>query len=225
MMRSSEPSSAPAGTPLMKSIVRAMRARSSSNVCSLSSNFGASTPARRDTPNLLISDAICTWRVSGNMSGARRAASSKAGSYLRATACAWPLSSRYERFARLLASRSTDAAWTEIFMGSPGEVAGTAGGAYVNRRKAWRACPSGETISSRFREIASSVSQLWTPAQLAVLAKVVDLNGFSSAARALGVPKAAVSRAIADLEQSLGVRLLERTTRRLALTAAGRLLY
>ncbi|MDE2447749.1 MAG: LysR family transcriptional regulator [Gammaproteobacteria bacterium] len=69
------------------------------------------------------------------------------------------------------------------------------------------------------------MSQLWAPAQLAVLAKVVDLNGFSSAARALGVPKAAVSRAIADLEQVLGVRLLERTTRRLALTEAGRLLY
>lgn len=69
------------------------------------------------------------------------------------------------------------------------------------------------------------MSRLWAPAQLAVLAKVVDLNGFSSAARALGVPKAAVSRAIADLEEALGVRLLERTTRRLALTAAGRLLY
>ena len=69
------------------------------------------------------------------------------------------------------------------------------------------------------------MSQLWTPAQLAVLAKVVDLNGFSSAGRALGVPKAAVSRAIADLERALGVRLLERTTRRLSLTAAGRLLY
>ncbi len=69
------------------------------------------------------------------------------------------------------------------------------------------------------------MNQLWTPAQLAILAKVVDLNGFSSAARALGVPKAAVSRAIADLEQALGVRLLERTTRRLSLTAAGRLLY
>ncbi len=69
------------------------------------------------------------------------------------------------------------------------------------------------------------MSHLWAPAQLAVLAKVVDLNGFSSAARALGVPKAAVSRAVADLEQALGTRLLERTTRRLSLTAAGRLLY
>ena len=60
---------------------------------------------------------------------------------------------------------------------------------------------------------------------VAVLAKVVDLNGFSAAARALGVPKAAVSRAVADLEKSLGVKVLERTTRRISLTHAGRLLY
>jgi DNA-binding transcriptional LysR family regulator len=66
---------------------------------------------------------------------------------------------------------------------------------------------------------------IWTPAQLAMLAKVVDLNGFSAAARALGVPKAAVSRGVADLEKTLGVRVLERTTRRVALTPAGRLLY
>jgi LysR family transcriptional regulator, regulator for bpeEF and oprC len=66
---------------------------------------------------------------------------------------------------------------------------------------------------------------IWTPSQLAMLAKVVDLQGFSAAARALGVPKAAVSRAVADLEKTLGVRVLERTTRRVALTSAGRLLY
>jgi DNA-binding transcriptional LysR family regulator len=66
---------------------------------------------------------------------------------------------------------------------------------------------------------------IWTPAQLAMLAKVVDLNGFSAAARALAVPKAAVSRAVADLEKTLGVRVLERTTRRIALTPAGRLVY
>jgi DNA-binding transcriptional LysR family regulator len=69
------------------------------------------------------------------------------------------------------------------------------------------------------------MNELWTPAQLAVLAKVIDLNGFSAAARSLGVPKAAVSRAVADLEEALGVRVLERTTRRVALTAAGRLIY
>ena len=61
----------------------------------------------------------------------------------------------------------------------------------------------------------------WAPAQLAVLAKVVDLNGFSAAARTLGVPKAAVSRAVADLEKALGVRVLERTTRRISLTPPG----
>jgi DNA-binding transcriptional LysR family regulator len=75
------------------------------------------------------------------------------------------------------------------------------------------------------REIGAVLNLIWTPAQLAVLAKVVDLNGFSAAARALGVPKAAVSRAIADLETGLGVRVLERTTRRIGLTPAGRLLY
>ncbi|MGO9802120.1 MAG: LysR family transcriptional regulator [Steroidobacteraceae bacterium] len=69
------------------------------------------------------------------------------------------------------------------------------------------------------------MSLIWTPAQLAMLAKVVDLNGFSAAARALGVPKAAVSRAVADLEKVLGVRVLERTTRRISLTSAGRLVY
>ena len=69
------------------------------------------------------------------------------------------------------------------------------------------------------------MSHLWAPAQLALLAKVVDLNGFSAAARSLGVPKAAVSRTVADLEKALGVRVLERTTRRIALTPAGRLIY
>ena len=69
------------------------------------------------------------------------------------------------------------------------------------------------------------MNELWAPAQLALLAKVVDLNGFSAAARSLGVPKAAISRSVADLEKALGVRVLERTTRRIALTAAGRLIY
>ena len=69
------------------------------------------------------------------------------------------------------------------------------------------------------------MSLLWSPAQLAAFAKVVDLNGFSAAARALGVPKAAVSRAVADLERQLGLRVLERTTRRVSLTPAGKHIY
>ncbi len=62
---------------------------------------------------------------------------------------------------------------------------------------------------------------IWTPAHMATFAKVVDLNGFTAAARALKVPKAAVSRAIADLEQELGLKVLTRTTRRIHLTPAG----
>src|SRR5580658_8157798 len=89
----------------------------------------------------------------------------------------------------------------------------------------WRICLPGETIGYQPGEIGAPMSLIWTPAQLAMLAKVVDLNGFSAAARALAVPKAAVSRAVADLEKALGVRVLERTTRRVALTGAGRLVY
>jgi len=65
------------------------------------------------------------------------------------------------------------------------------------------------------------MSLIWSPSHMAVFAKVIDLNGFSAAARALGVPKAAVSRAIAELETELGLSLMRRTTRRLSLTPAG----
>jgi LysR family transcriptional regulator, regulator for bpeEF and oprC len=65
------------------------------------------------------------------------------------------------------------------------------------------------------------MSELWSAAQLAVFARVVELNGFSAAARAYGVPKVAVSRAIADLEKAIGLALMKRTTRRIFLTAAG----
>src|ERR1700761_330457 len=73
--------------------------------------------------------------------------------------------------------------------------------------------------------IGSHMSLFWLPAQLATLSKGVELNGLSAAARALGVPKAAVSRAVADLEGALGVKVLNRTTRRLSLTEAGQLIY
>ncbi|HEY6870690.1 MAG TPA: LysR family transcriptional regulator [Novosphingobium sp.] len=56
-------------------------------------------------------------------------------------------------------------------------------------------------------------------------AAVVSTGGFSSAAAMLGYSKAAVSRQIAKLEQSIGVRLLDRTTRSVTLTPAGREMY
>lgn len=51
--------------------------------------------------------------------------------------------------------------------------------------------------------------------------QVVQHGGFAAASRALGVPKSRLSRRIAMLEQALGVRLLQRSTRRLALTDIG----
>jgi DNA-binding transcriptional LysR family regulator len=51
--------------------------------------------------------------------------------------------------------------------------------------------------------------------------KVVEASSFTAAAQALGAPTSSVSRAVARLEASLGVRLLQRTTRRLSLTLAG----
>jgi DNA-binding transcriptional LysR family regulator len=54
-----------------------------------------------------------------------------------------------------------------------------------------------------------------------VFQQVVDEGGFASAARKLDLTPAAVTRLVGDLEKHLGVRLLQRTTRRLSLTPAG----
>ncbi|MGH8141220.1 MAG: LysR family transcriptional regulator [Steroidobacteraceae bacterium] len=59
---------------------------------------------------------------------------------------------------------------------------------------------------------------------MAAFAHVCEFKSFTAAARALGVPKVAVSRAIVSLERQLGTRLLIRTTRRVSLTPAGELL-
>jgi len=52
-------------------------------------------------------------------------------------------------------------------------------------------------------------------------AEVVERGGFAAAGRALGIPKSKLSRRVAELEARLGVRLLQRTTRKLSLTEAG----
>jgi DNA-binding transcriptional LysR family regulator len=61
--------------------------------------------------------------------------------------------------------------------------------------------------------------------RVAVFAKVVEEGGFTAAARALGLPKSSVSRAVALLEEEIGARLLRRSTRSVALTEAGAAFY
>lgn len=55
--------------------------------------------------------------------------------------------------------------------------------------------------------------------------QVVEHGGFSAAGRALGLPKSKLSRRIARLEEGLGVRLLQRSSRRFALTEMGQAYY
>jgi len=58
-----------------------------------------------------------------------------------------------------------------------------------------------------------------------VFTKVVETRSFTGAAEQLGLPKSTVSRRLAQLEERLGVRLVQRTTRKLALTEIGQAYY
>ena len=58
-----------------------------------------------------------------------------------------------------------------------------------------------------------------------VFAMVVEQNGFSSAARTLGLPKSSISRYVGRLERRLGARLLERSSRSIRLTEVGHAFY
>jgi DNA-binding transcriptional LysR family regulator len=60
---------------------------------------------------------------------------------------------------------------------------------------------------------------------LAFFALVVEHGGFAAAERASGVPKSRLSRRIAALERELDVRLLQRSTRRFAVTEIGRQVF
>ncbi|SDF12335.1 transcriptional regulator, LysR family [Massilia sp. PDC64] len=59
---------------------------------------------------------------------------------------------------------------------------------------------------------------------MAVFARVVDMGGFSAAARSLGLTKSAVSKQVARLETLCGAQLLRRTTRSISLTEAGQVM-
>ncbi|WP_458384805.1 LysR substrate-binding domain-containing protein [Rhizobium pisi] len=60
---------------------------------------------------------------------------------------------------------------------------------------------------------------------IAVFVKVAQYGSFSRAAHSLGMPVSTVSRKVTSLEEQLGVTLLQRTTRKLSLTAQGRAYY
>lgn len=58
-----------------------------------------------------------------------------------------------------------------------------------------------------------------------IFVRVVQKGSFSAASRYMSIPIATVSRRVSELEKSLGIRLLERSTRRLRLTDAGSILF
>lgn len=61
--------------------------------------------------------------------------------------------------------------------------------------------------------------------EILVFTQVVRSGSFTAAASNLGMPKSTVSRKVADLEERLGARLLQRTTRSMNLTDAGQVFY
>uniref|UniRef100_UPI0035B495E3 LysR family transcriptional regulator n=1 Tax=Chitinimonas sp. TaxID=1934313 RepID=UPI0035B495E3 len=59
--------------------------------------------------------------------------------------------------------------------------------------------------------------------QMAIFAQVCEAGSFTAAAALLHLPKSTVSQRVAELEDALGIRLLQRSTRRLSLTEAGQI--
>lgn len=60
---------------------------------------------------------------------------------------------------------------------------------------------------------------------LYLFAQVVEHGGFAAAGRAVGIPKSKLSRRVAELETRLGVRLIQRSTRKFAVTEIGQEYY
>jgi DNA-binding transcriptional LysR family regulator len=60
---------------------------------------------------------------------------------------------------------------------------------------------------------------------LVIFVRTVEAGSFTAAARTLGTTTSSISKRIARLEADVGVRLIERTTRRIAVTEPGRVLY
>lgn len=65
----------------------------------------------------------------------------------------------------------------------------------------------------------------WRLDDIFVFAEIVDGGGITAAARALDMPKSTVSKVLSRLEQELGLRLIERTSRRIRITPEGQAFY
>ncbi len=85
--------------------------------------------------------------------------------------------------------------------------------------------PPGNKLRPGIRPVTKTPSPEVDLNRVAVFLRVVEAQSFTAAAEALGLPKSSVSRSVARLEESLGVQLLQRTTRALQLTEAGRVYF
>jgi len=82
-----------------------------------------------------------------------------------------------------------------------------------------------DNLGSRRLFVRLFLTEMISPADMVLFAAVVREGSFSGAARQLGITKQTTSARIANLEEKLGVRLLERTTRRLRVTQSGATYY
>ncbi len=76
-------------------------------------------------------------------------------------------------------------------------------------------------VFERITDENSEQTAVSAPSDMGAFVRAVELGGFSPAARDLGLTPSAISKLVTRLEDRLGVRLLNRTTRRLALTPEG----
>jgi DNA-binding transcriptional LysR family regulator len=73
--------------------------------------------------------------------------------------------------------------------------------------------------------VAMAATEVLDLNQVSAFVRVMETGSFTAAARTLGLPKSSVSRRVSALEKSLRSRLLQRGTRKLVLTEAGRLYF
>src|ERR1700693_5730654 len=98
------------------------------------------------------------------------------------------------------------------------------------RRSSCSGKPKGWTVGLKGAKIATQRPTEWTITMLDFndffyFVQVVDRGGFTAAGRTLRIPKSTLSHRIQQLEANLGVRLLNRTSRRFGMTDAGEEFY